>query len=200
MIFQRATTFRRLASATLLAVALSVSNAAFAAQTYVFDKDHTQIRFSWTHFGVSKMSGMLLDYQGALNIDEAAPENAKLEFTGKTDSIWTHTPKLTDHLKGPDFFGAAKFPEIAFKSTKIEKTGEKTAKITGDLTIHGVTRPVTLDAELVFGGKHPMTQKPALGFQATTTIKRSEFDVGKYVPAVSDEVEITINTEMTPEG
>jgi polyisoprenoid-binding protein YceI len=200
MISQSAIAVRRVLSASLFAAALAMSHAAQAAETFVFDKGHTEIRFSWSHFGVSKMSGMILDYKGAVNYDAAAPENSKVDFTGKTDSLWTHSAKLTEHLKSADFFDAAKFPEIAFKSTKVEKTGEKTGKITGELTIRGVTKPVTLDADLVYTGAHPMTKKPALGFAAKTTIKRSEFDVGKYAPAVSDEIEITINTEMTPEG
>jgi polyisoprenoid-binding protein YceI len=189
MIFHSAKTLRRFASASTIAAALALSTAAFAAETYVFDKGHTEIRFSWSHFGVSKMSGMILDYQGGLNFDPASPENSKLDFAAKTNSIWTHVDKLNTHLKSPDFFDTAKYPDITFKSTKVEKISDTTGKITGDLTIKGMTKPVTLD-----------TKKPALGFQATTTVKRTEFNLGYGAPAVSDEVEITINTEMNPEG
>lgn len=192
--------FRRFIAASAIAASLALGGTAYAADTYVLDKGHTEIRFSWSHFGVSKMSGLILDYKGALNFDAASPENSKLDFTAKTDSLWTHVEKLDLHLKSPDFFDAAKFPEITFKSTKVEKTGETTGRITGDLTIKGVTRPVTLDTKLVFKGPHPMTKKPALGFQAVTTIKRSDFNVSTFVPAVSDEIDITINTEMNPEG
>lgn len=192
--------FRRLIAASTIAASLALGGTAYAADTYVLDKGHTEIRFSWSHFGVSKMSGLILDYKGALNFDAASPENSKLDFTAKTDSLWTHVEKLDLHLKSADFFDAAKFPEITFKSTKVEKTGETSGRITGDLTIKGVTRPVTLDTKLVFKGPHPMTKKPALGFQAVTTIKRSDFNVSTYVPAVSDEIDITINTEMNPEG
>ena len=192
--------FRRLIAASTIAASLALGGTAYAADTYVLDKGHTEIRFSWSHFGVSKMSGLILDYKGALNFDAASPENSKLDFTAKTDSLWTHVEKLDLHLKSADFFDAAKFPEITFKSTKVEKTGETTGRITGDLTIKGVTRPVTLDTKLVFKGPHPMTKKPALGFQAVTTIKRSDFNVSTFVPAVSDGIDITINTEMNPEG
>jgi len=192
--------FRRFIAASAIAASLALGGTAYAADTYVLDKGHTEIRFSWSHFGVSKMSGLILDYKGALNFDAASPENSKLDFTAKTDSLWTHVEKLDLHLKSPDFFDAAKFPEITFKSTKVEKTGETTGRITGDLTIKGVTRPVTLDTKLVFKGPHPMTKKPALGFQAVTTIKRSDFNVSTFVPAVSDGIDITINTEMNPEG
>jgi len=192
--------FRRFIAASAIAASLALGGTAYAADTYVPDKGHTEIRFSWSHFGVSKMSGLILDYKGALNFDAASPENSKLDFTAKTDSLWTHVEKLDLHLKSADFFDAAKFPEITFKSTKVEKTGETTGRITGDLTIKGVTRPVTLDTKLVFKGPHPMTKKPALGFQAVTTIKRSDFNVSTFVPAVSDGIDITINTEMNPEG
>jgi polyisoprenoid-binding protein YceI len=192
--------FRRFIFASAAAAAFSLSGTAFAAQTYVMDARHSEIRFAWSHFGVSKMSGMILTYSGRINFDPASPENSKLEFAGKVDSLWTHVEKLDEHLKGPQFFEAAKYPEITFKSTKVEKTGDTTGKVTGDLTIKGVTKPVTLDAKLVFTGAHPMTQKPALGFQAAATIKRSEFNVGYGAPAVSDEIDITINTEMSPEG
>lgn len=200
MIFRSATAFRSSVSASAFIAAFALSIPSFAADTYVLDPGHTEIRFSWSHFGVSKMSGMILAYKGAVNFDAATPENSKLDFTAKANSLWTHDAKLTEHLKGADFFAADKHPEISFKSTKVEKTGDTTGKITGDLTIKGVTKPVTLDAKLVFKGPHPMTKTPALGFQAVTTIKRSDFNVSYLVPAVSDEIDITINTEMNPEG
>jgi polyisoprenoid-binding protein YceI len=188
---------RRILTASLIAFAVS---GAAKADTYAFDPGHTEIRFSWNHFGVSQMSGMITNYEGRLNFDAAAPEKSTLQITAKTDSLWTHTDQLTQHLKSADFFDAAKHPEISFKTTKVEMTGEKAGRITGDMTIKGVTKPVTFDVKLVFKGNHPMTSKPALGFQAKTTIKRSEFAVGKYVPAVSDDVVITVNTEMPKQG
>jgi polyisoprenoid-binding protein YceI len=192
--------FRRFIPAIAFVTAFALSNAALAAETYVFDKDHTEIRFSWTHMGINRMSGMMLDFDGALNFDAAAPENSNLRFTGKVNSLWTHVKALDDHLQGPDFFDAGKHPEISFTTTKVEKTGDKTGKITGDLTIKGVTKPVTLDAELNFMGLHPYFKKPTLGFQAKTTIKRSEFKVDSGIPFVSDEIEIAISTEMNQRG
>jgi polyisoprenoid-binding protein YceI len=200
MIHASLTAVRRLASASILIGALALGTAASAAESFVFDKGHTEIRFSWSHLGVSKMSGMILDYDGELAYDAAAPEKSTLQITAKTDSLWTHVDKLTTHLKSAEFFDTAKFPEIAFKATKIEKTGEKTGKITGDLTIKGVTKPVTFDAVLNYQGNHPMSKKPALGFSAKTTVKRSEFNIGAYVPAVPDEIQITVETEMSPKG
>ncbi|NJM36210.1 MAG: polyisoprenoid-binding protein [Rhodomicrobium sp.] len=188
---------RRAAAACVVTIALAFTSAPpAAAQLYKFDPAHTEIRFTWSHFGLSNMSGMILGYDGELKFDEANPENSALTITAKTASIWTHVDKLTEHLKAEDFFNAAKFPEISFKTTKIERTGEKTGRITGDLTIKGVTKPVTFDAQLNFKGTHPFSQKPSLGFSARTIVKRTEFDLGKYAPAVSDEIEITVETEL----
>ena len=199
MLSHSAKAFRRLVFASTLAAGLAFGGAAHA-DTYVFDKGHTEIRFSWSHFGISRMSGMMLDFDGALNFDAAAPENSTLRFTGKTNSFWTRVKELDDHLQGADYFDSAKYPEITFTTTKLEKTGDKTGKITGDLTIKGVTKPVILQAEMKFQGLHPYFKKPTLGFEAKTTIKRSEFKVESGIPFVSDEIEITINTEMNQQG
>jgi len=196
MIKLSAGAFRRVMTAAVVSASLAVTGLAQAAETYVFDKAHTQIQFSWDHFGVSRMSGLILDYEGSLTFDAAAPENSNLTINAKTDSLWTHVDKLTEHLKAEDFFNAAKFPEMTFTTTSVEKTGDTTGKITGDLTIKDVTKPVTFDVEMIFQGEHPFSKKPALGFRATTTIMRSEFDVGKFAPAVSDEIRIQIDTEM----
>ncbi len=200
MIGKSFSAIRRVASASAVVVILAFSSTAALPDTYVFDKSHTEIRFSWSHFGLSQMSGMILDYQGELVFDEAKPENSRLEITAKTDSLWTHVDKLTQHLKAEDFFHTAKHPEIIFKTTRIEKTGENTGKITGDLTIKGVTKSVTLDTKLNFKGKHPFSQKPSLGFSANTTVKRSDFELGKFVPAIPDEILITIETELNEKG
>jgi polyisoprenoid-binding protein YceI len=101
-------------------------------------------------------------------------------------------PKLDEHLKSADFFDAAKYPDITFKSTKVEKVGASGLKIVGNLTIHGVTKPVTLNAKINKIGENPMMKKASAGFDATTTIKRSEFGVDKYVPNVSDEIPVRI--------
>ena len=106
-------------------------------------------------------------------------------------------PKLDEHLKSADFFDAEKFPAITFKSTKIEDLGGGKLRITGDLTVKGTTRPVVLAAHLNKAGDHPMTKRPTVGFDATTTIKRSEFGVGAYVPNVGDEITLRITTEAS---
>lgn len=184
----------RIVPALFLTAIIAASGA--AADSYKLDKAHTEIRFSWNHLGISRMSGTILDYDGKLNFDEAAPEKSAFAFTARAASLWTHVGELDTILKSPKFFDAGKFPEIGFKSTKVEKTGEKTGRITGDLTIKGVTRPVTLDVVLNFKGPYPYLNTPALGFSAKTTIKRSEFGLAEGIPAVSDEIAITIETEL----
>lgn len=197
MTIKPAAALRRFVSGGAIAAALVFGIAAPAsAETYVFDKNHTEIRFSWSHFGMSRMSGRFLAYEGALEIDRTAPEKSTLSVKLDTPGLWTHVDKFNEHLKSADFFNVTAFPEATFKSTKVEKTGEKTAKITGDLTIKGKTKPVTLDATLNFDGTHPISKKQTLGFSAKTTVKRTDFDLGKYAPAVSDDVAIEIETEM----
>ncbi len=182
----------------LAASAFFAMSAAASAEpaAYAFDPMHTEVRFCWNHLGVSRQCAHLLKYEGELRYDEANPENSTLQIVFKTDGIETRAALFNEHIKGEKFFDVAKYPEATFKSTKFQKTGDKTGKVTGDLTVHGNTKPVTLDVTLNFAGPHPMSKKAALGIGATTTIKRTEFGVGAYAPAVSDEVSIEIQTEL----
>ncbi len=127
--------------------------------------------------------------------DEANPENSTLKVTLKTDSIETRVPKFDEHMKDK-LFDVDRYPEATFKSTKFKRTGENTGKVTGDLTIHGATSPVTLDITLNRSGIHPMSKLLTLGVGATTEIRRTDFGVSAGVPFVSDEVSIEIQTEM----
>jgi polyisoprenoid-binding protein YceI len=165
---------------------------AVAAEKYDIDSTHTQVIFSWNHFGFSNPSASLEKFTGDFELDTKDLTKSSISVTLPLDGLHTGVPKLDEHLKSPDFFDAAKFPSITFKSTKIVKSGENGLKITGDLTIHGVTKPVTLDAKINKIGDNPMVKKASAGFDATTTIKRSEFGVDKYVPNVSDEIPVRI--------
>ncbi len=185
----------RLQILTLIAFA-TLAAPAHAADTYVFDKKHTEIRFTWDHFGLSRTGAFFKNYDGELKFDAAAPEKSSLDVTIDAKSVQAISLGAESFLTAPDWLSAEKFPSITFKTTKIEKTGEKTGKITGDLTIKGVTKPVTLDATLNFTGEHPFSKKPSVGVSAKTVVKRSDFDMGKYAPAVSDEVAIEIEAEM----
>ena len=183
---------------TLLASALALTSAsAFAAaETYTLDGDHTQANFTWTHFGYSNPSAGFDNIAGTITYDADHPEKSKVDVTIAIDSLNTQVPELDEHLKKADFFDAAQFPTATFKSTKIVAGAAKgDFKVTGDLTIHGVTKSVTLDAKLNRAAVHPMTNRLTIGFDGSTTITRSDFGVGAFVPNVSDEIRIHLTTE-----
>ncbi len=185
---------------TLLASVLAlVSAQAFAAaETYTIDGSHTQANFTWTHFGFSNPSAGFNDISGTIKFDAEHPTQSSVDVSIAIGSLNTHVEKLDEHLKKADFFDAEKFPTATFKSNKIVKGSAKNAfMVTGDLTIHGVTKPVTLDATLNRAEVHPMSKKPTVGFDASTTIKRSDFGMGAYVPNVSDEIRIHLTTEAS---
>ncbi len=163
---------------------------------FSIDKNHAKIIFSTTHFGFSTYYGLFTDFDAKLTFDPKAPTASKLEVAIDLNGIDTTNPKLDTHLKSPDFFDVAKFPHASFKSTSIAVTGPTTGTITGDLTLHGVTKPVTLTASFAGGGINPMTKAYVLGFSATGTLKRSDFGVSAYVPAVGDTVTLTISGEF----
>lgn len=185
---------------TLLALALGFASASsFAAsETYTIDTTHTQTIFSWNHFGYSNPTANFDKINGTITFDAADASKSSVDVTIAIDSINSHVAKFDEHLKSADFFDVAKFPTATFKSSKVEKgTAKDSYKVTGDLTIHGVTKSVTIDATLNGVGVHPMKKVPAIGFDGTVEIKRSDFGLGKYVPNVSDEVKIRITTEAT---
>ncbi len=186
----------RLAALTVPAIFASVQNATAASEAYTFDPLHTEIRFCWDHLGVSRQCAHFLKYEGELLYDQANPEKSSVNVTFATDSIETFSPVFNEHMKGEKLFDAKKFPQITFKSTKFQKTGDKSGKVTGDLTVKGVTKPVTLDVTLNFAGPHPMSKKQTLGIGAVTTVKRTDFGVSLAAPMVSDDVSIEIQTEM----
>ena len=179
-----------------LAALLGASFAAQAAPvTYKLDPSHTMVLFSWNHFGFSNPTANLGIGEGTVVYDEAKPANSSVQVTLPLANLDTHVSALDEHLKKPDFFDAAKYPVVTFKSTRVEPLGGNKFKVTGDLTVHGVTKPVVLDATLNKAGMQPMLKVPAIGFDSTATIKRSDFGMGAYVPNVSDEVQIRITTE-----
>jgi len=178
--------------AGLLGAAVSVQA---APVTYKLDPGHTMVLFSWNHFGYSNPTADLGLGEGTLVFDEQHPANSSVEVTLPLARLDTHVPALDEHLKKPDFLNADQYPVVTFKSTEVQPLGGNKFKVTGNLTVHGVTRPVVLDATLNKVGPHPMTKAPSIGFDATASIKRSDFGVGAYVPNVSDELSIRITTE-----
>jgi polyisoprenoid-binding protein YceI len=167
-----------------------------AADKYTFDKSHTYIGFEISHMGLSTTFGSFGDFDGTLLIDEQAPQNSKVDVTINAASIDTGHEARDNHLRGADFFNAEKFPTMTFTATKIEKAGEGMVRMTGDLTLLGVTKPILLDVKLNKKGPHPRSGKMMAGFDARGVLKRSDFGMSKGVPMVGDEVALTISTEV----
>lgn len=179
-----------------LATALALATAPVFAGTYTLDPGHTQVVFSWNHFGYSNPSAQFGNLEGTLEFDQAKPTQSSVSVTIPLSGVDSHVPKLDEHLQSSEFFDVAKYPDAVFKSTKVEKgAGKDKLKVTGDLTLHGVTKPVVLDVTINKVGEHPMRKAPAAGFDATTTIKRSDFGITKYVPMVSDDIKVHITSE-----
>jgi polyisoprenoid-binding protein YceI len=162
-----------------------------AAGAYQTDPAHSLVGFRVNHFGFNDYFGIFGDVAGTLNIDPANPNAAKVDITVPMAGITTANARLTGHLNAPEFFDSAKFPAARFVSTKVTTDGTK-ASIEGNLTIRDVTKPVTLAAEFTGAGTNAMSKKQTVGFQATTTIKRSDFGMTIAIPVVSDEVRLDI--------
>ncbi|MFD0915677.1 YceI family protein [Pseudahrensia aquimaris] len=182
--------------AGLALMASAITMPAFAADQYKFDASHAQILFSYDHLGFSTTYGMFSGFDGTATLDMDNLANSSVETTIGLDKMITGWEGRDGHFKSPDFFNAAEFPAVTFKSTKIEPTGDMTAKMTGDLTILGETKPVTMDVKLNKIGEHPVKKVAWAGFDATTTLKRTEWGLGKFAPFVGDEVNLVISIEL----
>ncbi|WP_372018261.1 YceI family protein [Pseudoxanthomonas sp. 10H] len=184
---------RLLSAAALLAFAVAP---AFAAPvTYTLDPTHTNVLAQWNHLGFSNPFANFGDVEGTLVYDAANVGASSVQVTLPLSGLEAFSAKFNEHLRSADFFDAAKYPAATFKSTRVEAAGEGKLKVTGDLTIKDVTKPVVLDVTLNKAGVHPMSKAQAIGFDATTTISRTDFGVGAYVPNVGDKVTLRITTE-----
>ncbi len=166
---------------------------AVQAGSYGVEPFHTRVEFSVSHLGFTHYYGDFSGLSGSLELDPHHPSASKLDVDIPVSSVSTTNAKLDDELKGDEWFDAAKYPSIHFTATKITRLGPSTALITGDLTLHGVTRPVTLHASFNGAGVNPLDKAYTVGFDATTTIHRSQFGVTKYVPLVGDDVSLRIS-------
>lgn len=171
------------------------TSAKAAPEHYSFDKAHTQILFFVNHLGFSMSQGEFHDYDGHFIFDRENPENSSVEVEIRAESIDMDDEKWDTHMKNEDFFHVTKYPVITFKSTKIEQFSEDSANITGDLTMLGVTKPVTLTTTLNKTGRHPFNQKYVAGFSATATVKRSDFGMNYGLPLIGDEAQIRLEIE-----
>ena len=188
----------RTAAAALLLAALPAR-----ADTWVIDKQHSEIRFSWDHLGLSRKSGRFIDFDATLEFAPTDPVGGSVEATIKVASVQTGVKALDDHLKTPDFFNVAAHPTITFRSSGVRKVGERTGEIDGELTILGLTRPVALAVRWNFTGEYPLSSinpvyigKWVSGFSATTRIKRSEWGLKRGTPLISDEIDIVLEVEF----
>ena len=163
--------------------------------TYAMDPGHTNVLATWTHFGFSKPSAHFGLAEGTLVYDAADVSKSSVNATLTMSGLTSFDQGLDDHLKNADFFDVSKFPTATFISTQVASAGTNKLTVTGDLTIKGITKPVTLDVVLNGAGMHPMLKKQAIGFSATGSIKRSDFDVAAYAPNISDDVQLSITTE-----
>ena len=189
---------RFIAAATAIGL---LSTAAIAApEKYTLDSSHSQIVFSYNHLGYSTTYGMFSGFAGEIMFDQEDPANSSVTVSMPASSMFTGWEARDGHLMSADFFNAAANDVITFTSTAIEVTGDDTALITGDLTMNSVTKSVVLDATLNQVGDHPMANAPWAGFDATTTLIRSDFGLGTFAPFGSDEGEVVISIEAQKAG
>jgi polyisoprenoid-binding protein YceI len=157
---------------------------------------HTQGVIRWNHLGFANPTAQFNNVQGSLEFDAANPTRSSVIVTIPLASMSTGVPDLNDDFQSSDFFDFAKFPAASFKSSGVEKGATPdTLKVVGDLSVHGITKPVTLDVNINKIGPNPRNQVPTVGFEAMVTLKRSDFGLGLYVPQVSDEIQIHITAE-----
>ena len=181
-------------SAALALVTLAAGSAMAAPVTYTVDGSHTFPRFSYSHFGYSTQLSSFGKTTGTVVFDAQAKTGA-VDIVIDTTTVNTGFADFNGHIQSEDFLDTAKFPKATFKSTKVVFEGDKPASIEGQLTIKGVTKPVTLTVTSFQAMPHPMMKVPAMGANAFVTIKRSEYNAGKYAPYVGDEVRIDIAIE-----
>jgi polyisoprenoid-binding protein YceI len=183
----------RLTAALILAT-VAAAPALAAPETFAVDSTHTFPRFSYNHLGYSIQMSRFDKATGTVTLDKAA-RTAAVDIVIDTKSVNTGSATFNEHIQGEDFLDTAKYPTATFKSTKVNFEGDKPASIEGNLTLKGITRPVTLTVTSFHAMPHPMMKKDAIGANATTKVKRTDFNMGKNVPYVGDEVTIDIALE-----
>ncbi len=187
--------FYTVSAAALALLAGFAAPAQAKPETYAFDPFHTNVYWQANHFGFSNPSGKFATVTGSLVLDEEKPADSKVDVTINTGSVETGIPLFNEHLKNDKFFNSEKFPTATFQSTAVELTGKDTAKVQGNLTLLGITKPVTLDVKLNKVGENPISKLKTAGFSATTIIKRSDFGIVYALPGVSDDVHMSFEVE-----
>lgn len=182
-------------SAAFVAALAFAAPAAFAADPYAIDPSHTQVQFTYMHMGFSHITGRFDQVEGDFLFDAKDPTKSSIQVNIPIASITTGVKDLDDDLRSDNFFDATQFPTATFQSTTVTAGAAGHLAVAGDLTIHGVTKPVTFDVTVNKTGMHPMKGVAAAGFDATATIKRSDFGIAKYVPNVSDDIVLHVSME-----
>ncbi len=178
------------------AVLLAFIGQAASAATYTLEPNYTQAVLRWDHLGFSYPAAQFAQGMGTLEFDASDPTMASVRVTIPMASLNTGVPDLDEHLKSEDFFEVAKYPTASFVSTRVEKgAGMNRFKVTGNLTIRKVTRPVMLEVTLLKVGKNARTEVATIGFDARGTLKRSDFGLGAFVPQVGDEIQLLVTTQ-----
>lgn len=186
---------RNVISVLIFALASIVATSAFA-ETYKLDPAHSSALFRVKYKDVNYVFGMFLKNDATLQYDEAAPGDASIEWTINADSVFTNNKKRDDHLRSPDFFDAKQFPTVQFKSTKVEKVNDDSLRVTGDLTMHGVTKEVTTVVEITGKGKED-DGKTRIGMFTSFNVKRSDFGIKTMPDVISDRVHIILTFSGT---
>lgn len=193
--------YKKLILAAALAGATTAANA--ESITYTMDPAHTQVVAQWNHFGFSNPTIHFGQIDGTVTYDPDNVEASSVQVTIPLAGMDSGVEAFNEHLRTADFFDIAQHPEVTFRSTSVKALGADRMRVTGDLTMHGITRPVDLAVTVNGVGTHAMTGQPAAGFDAEATILRSDFGLDMYAPTVSDEIKLRITTEATvpaPEG
>jgi polyisoprenoid-binding protein YceI len=177
-------------------LALGGATIARAADTYHLEKTHVDLLFSISHAGFTEKHGSFRDLDATLQYDAARPENSQVTVVVKTDSLDTAFAPRDKDVKSDKFLDVAKYPEMRFVSTKVTREPDERLRIDGQLTLHGVTKPLTLHARLNKEAPNPFDKRPTLGFSATGSLKRSDFGIATYIPVIGDEVSLTIDAEF----
>jgi polyisoprenoid-binding protein YceI len=167
---------------------------AHAADVYTIDPTHTYVQWRISHFGFSNPSGKWMA-SGTLNLDEKKPQDSKVDITIRTADLSTGLKELDEHLQGKSFFDVTKYPTATFVSDKVILKGKDKALVQGILTLHGVSKPITLDVKLNKMGINPINNKSTVGFSATAQLKRSDFGINSFLPGLGDEVKLNIEAE-----
>ena len=179
-----------------LSTAVSAGSFGVPSGSYVLEDTHGYITFTYSHLGFSTPHITFDQFDVALTADSDKPQRSQVEVTIDASSINSRVAEFDEHLNGADYFDTSKYPKITFASTSVTSTGDNTFDVVGDLTIKGATQAVTLQATINKAANHPMRKVPTIGMSATGTVSRTAMGLGKFVPAVGDEVTLFITAEL----